>query len=77
VRFENVFKILGMHNFATLVFGLPGGPSAVMQSFEQYVKPALLKMMGHRHVPRGAAQWRDMSNQISGGYRNEICGDRL
>ena len=61
----------------TLVFGLPGGPSAVMQSFEQFVKPALLKMMGHRHVPRGAAQWCDVSNQISGGYRNEICGDRL
>jgi molybdopterin molybdotransferase len=30
-----------------LVFGLPGNPSAAMISFEQFIKPALLKMMGH------------------------------
>ena len=32
----------------TLVFGFPGNPSATMISFEQFVKPALLKMMGRR-----------------------------
>jgi molybdopterin molybdotransferase len=37
-----------------LVFGLPGNPSAVMISFEQFIRPALLKMMGHSdlsHAP--------------------------
>jgi molybdopterin molybdotransferase len=34
----------------TLVFGFPGNPSATMISFEQFVKPALLKMMGRKPV---------------------------
>lgn len=34
----------------SLVFGLPGSPPAAMRSFEQFVKPALLRMMGHSHV---------------------------
>lgn len=38
----------------TLIFGFPGNPSATMISFEQFVKPALLKMMG-RH-PAGDAK---------------------
>ena len=29
------------------VFGLPGNPTSAMLSFEQFVRPALLKMMGH------------------------------
>jgi molybdopterin molybdotransferase len=29
-----------------LVFGLPGSPPAAMISFEQFIKPALFKMMG-------------------------------
>ncbi len=29
------------------VFGLPGNPASAMISFEQFVRPALLKMMGH------------------------------
>ncbi len=29
------------------VFGLPGNPTSAMISFEQFVRPALLKMMGH------------------------------
>ena len=33
-----------------LIFGLPGNPSAAMLSFEQFVKPVLLKMMGHQNV---------------------------
>lgn len=34
----------------SLVFGLPGSPPAVTMSFEQFIKPALLKMMGHSQV---------------------------
>jgi molybdopterin molybdotransferase len=42
--------------FATLqgkpVFSLPGNPVAAMVSFELFVRPALLKAMGHRRVLR-------------------------
>ena len=31
-----------------LVFGLPGNPVSASVSFEQFVRPSLLKMMGHR-----------------------------
>ncbi|MBI4963831.1 MAG: molybdopterin molybdotransferase MoeA [Desulfomonile tiedjei] len=34
------------------VFGLPGNPTSVMISFEQFVRPALLKMMGHANLFR-------------------------
>jgi molybdopterin molybdotransferase len=34
------------------VFGLPGNPVSSMVSFEQFVRPALLKMMGHRQIFR-------------------------
>ena len=33
-------------------FGLPGNPVSAMISFEQFVRPALLKMMGHRNLYR-------------------------
>jgi molybdopterin molybdotransferase len=33
-----------------LVFGLPGSPPAAMISFEQFIKPALFKMMGHSNA---------------------------
>jgi molybdopterin molybdotransferase len=33
-------------------FGLPGNPVSTMVSFEQFVRPALLKMMGWRHIFR-------------------------
>jgi molybdopterin molybdotransferase len=35
-----------------IFFGLPGNPSSSMISFEQFVRPALLKMMGHTHLFR-------------------------
>ncbi len=35
-----------------LVFGVPGNPVAAMVSFELFVRPALLSMMGHRRVLR-------------------------
>jgi molybdopterin molybdotransferase len=34
------------------LFGLPGNPVSVMVSFEQFVRPALLKMMGRRDIFR-------------------------
>jgi molybdopterin molybdotransferase len=34
------------------VFGLPGNPVSSMVSFEQFVRPSLLKMMGHRQILR-------------------------
>jgi len=34
------------------VFGLPGNPVSSMVSFEEFVRPSLLKMMGHRQVFR-------------------------
>ena len=34
------------------VFGLPGNPVSSMISFEQYVRPAILKMTGHENIFR-------------------------
>jgi molybdopterin molybdotransferase len=39
--------VFGVHN-GTPLFGLPGNPVSTMVTFLQFVKPALLKMMGHR-----------------------------
>lgn len=36
----------------TPVFSLPGNPVSTMITFEQFVRPALLRMMGHRRVIR-------------------------
>ncbi|WAC07480.1 MAG: molybdopterin molybdotransferase MoeA [Thermodesulfobacteriota bacterium] len=35
-----------------LIFGLPGNPVSCMVCFEQFVRPALLKKMGHTHLFR-------------------------
>jgi molybdopterin molybdotransferase len=32
------------------LFGLPGNPVSSMVSFEQFVRPSILKMMGHRNL---------------------------
>lgn len=34
------------------LFGLPGNPVSVMVSFEQFVRPSLLKMLGHKKIFR-------------------------
>jgi len=58
---EMVFWKVGMRPgqplaFGTIgekpVFGLPGNPVSSMISFEQFVRPSLLKMMGCRHIFR-------------------------
>ncbi|MFH1117521.1 MAG: gephyrin-like molybdotransferase Glp [Pseudomonadota bacterium] len=40
------------------VFGLPGNPASAMVSFEQFVRPALLKMMGHQALFRRVVEAR-------------------
>lgn len=40
------------HVGGTPLFGLPGNPVSVMVAFEQFARPALLKMMGHRAIFR-------------------------
>ena len=39
----------------TPVFSLPGNPVATLLTFEEFVRPALLRMMGHRRVFRPLA----------------------
>ncbi len=39
-------RFAGAH--APLVFGLPGNPVSAMLTFDQFVRPALRKMLGHR-----------------------------
>ncbi|MEW6111099.1 MAG: gephyrin-like molybdotransferase Glp [Thermodesulfobacteriota bacterium] len=40
------------------VFGLPGNPGAATIAFEQFVRPALLKMMGHQKIFRPLVEAR-------------------
>lgn len=40
----------------TCVFSLPGNPVSTLITFEEFVRPALLRMMGHRHVLRPTAR---------------------
>ncbi|HTP52179.1 MAG TPA: gephyrin-like molybdotransferase Glp [Anaeromyxobacteraceae bacterium] len=40
----------------TAVLSLPGNPVSTLMMFEQLVRPALLKMQGHRHVLRPLVQ---------------------
>lgn len=49
-------------------FGLPGNPVSCMVAFEQFVRPALLKMMGHRdlHRPVVRARLRETLRQKPG-----------
>jgi molybdopterin molybdotransferase len=43
---------------APLVFGLPGNPVSALVTFEQFVRPALRKMAGHRHWLRPVLEAR-------------------
>ena len=43
--------VFGVHD-NTLVFGLPGNPVSAMVSFELFVRPALLRLMGHVNTVR-------------------------
>ena len=41
-----------------LIFGLPGNPVSTMVTFEEFVRPALLQMMGNRVIHRPLVQAR-------------------
>lgn len=76
MRFSNIFEKPGKPTvFGTiqrnLIFGLPGNPSATMLSFEQFIKPALLKMLGFRDVSGISRYARDPFSIIdSFNYRD-------
>jgi molybdopterin molybdotransferase len=45
-------QVFGMTPGGKPVFGLPGNPVSSLVVFDQFVRPALLKMAGHRQVTR-------------------------
>jgi molybdopterin molybdotransferase len=47
-----VFPAQGGPPAGPLVFGLPGNPVSAMVTFEEFVRPALLKLAGRRHCFR-------------------------
>ena len=51
-----------------LIFGLPGNPVSALLGFELFVRPALLKMAGHRllHRPRVTARLEDAVDTPAG-----------
>lgn len=66
-RFTNIFAKPGKPTtFGTirkkLIFGLPGNPSATMLSFEQFIKPALLKMLGHPNGSTGNSNFYHLND---------------
>jgi molybdopterin molybdotransferase len=55
------------------LFGLPGNPVSVMVSFEQFVRPCLLRMQGHNRIFRPtltAVSAQDIKKSI--GFKNFI-----
>lgn len=53
----------------TLVFGLPGNPVSTAVTFEQFVRPALRKLMGHRRLFRPVVKARLSEAMKKGGGR--------
>ena len=94
IRFSNIFAKPGKPStFGTindsLIFGLPGNPSATMLSFDQFIKPALLKMMGHRRGMGNSLRKSELSNEngpfaridsfnsAHGGNKNHIRASQI
>jgi molybdopterin molybdotransferase len=50
--------LFGRFEAGPLVFGLPGNPVSAMVTFEQFVRPALLRMQGRRRIFRPTIQAR-------------------
>ncbi len=66
----------GVRN-GTLVFGLPGNPVSAMVSFELFVRPALLRLMGYRKTtrpPYRAIISEDVANSDGRVLRGEGAG---
>ena len=55
------------------LFGLPGNPVSAMVSFEQFVRPSLLKMQGHKKIFRQTAKAICVQEvQKSAGFKHFI-----
>lgn len=74
-----VFGVLA----GTPIFALPGNPVAAMVGFEMFVRPALLKMMGHSRLFRPALRGTLSATAHNKGERPHLlrasvtaCGDR-
>ena len=59
------------------VFGLPGNPVSAMVTFELFVRPALLKMLGQRTVERPRLRARALSEIPNPGARRGYLRVRL
>jgi molybdopterin molybdotransferase len=59
----------------TPYFGLPGNPVSVFVSFEVFIRPALLKMMGRRDIFRPEI-WAVLDTDVS-GPRNRVTYARV
>ncbi len=57
----------------TLVFGLPGNPVSAMVSFELFVRPALLRLMGYTHTTR-PRQKAVISEDLEALKERSACG---
>jgi molybdopterin molybdotransferase len=58
-------------------FGLPGNPGAATISFEQFVRPALLRMMGHQELLRPVAEAALAGESIARSDRIQFIRCRL
>jgi molybdopterin molybdotransferase len=68
-----LFATLKHDEYSVPVFGLPGNPVSVMVSFEQFVRPALLKMQGRRARHRVTLPVRLQSALNSPAGRTEFA----
>jgi molybdopterin molybdotransferase len=59
------------------VFGLPGNPVSAMVTFELFVRPALLKMLGQRTVERPRVRARALAEIANPGSRRGYLRVRL
>jgi molybdopterin molybdotransferase len=68
-----LFATLESDEYSVPVFGLPGNPVSVMVSFEQFMRPALLKMQGRRARRRVTLPVRLQSALNSPAGRTEFA----
>ncbi len=54
------------------VFSLPGNPVSTMMTFDQFVRPALLKMMGHRQLFKATLKARLLQAAKKKGGRTQF-----
>lgn len=59
------------------LIGLPGNPVAAIVSFDQFVRPAILKMLGHVHLMLPVVQARLMSEVNNRGRRRHFERGKL